>query len=176
MGKILKTQPVKLIIALIFRDKLSYSKARKILSRKFGSIDFESPNLNFNLTNYYEKEIGRDLFRRFISFDKLISPDALPRIKVLTNKIEKKLSYRKGRTVNIDPGYLDMAKLVLASTKDYMHRIYLGRGIFAEVTLSYQGKSFRPWDWTYPDYRTEGYIRIFNHIRHAYSQQITRKV
>jgi len=174
MGKILKPQPVKLIFALIFRDKLSYSKALNILRRKFSDIDFESPVLNFNVTHHYEKEIGKDLFRRFISFDRLIAPEALPRIKVLANKIEKKLSYKKGRTVNIDPGYLDMAKLVLATTKDYMHRIYLGRGIFAEITLSYQGRSFRPWDWTYPDYRTEAYIRIFNHIRHIYAQQITK--
>ncbi|MDD5079255.1 MAG: DUF4416 family protein [Candidatus Omnitrophica bacterium] len=176
MGKIIKPQPVKLILALIFRDKLSYSKTLRILSKKFGRVDFESPVFNFNVTDHYEKEIGRDLFRRFISFNKLIPPEALSRIKILTNKIEKKLSCKKGRTVNIDPGYLDMAKLVLATTKDYMHRIYLGRGIYAEITLSYQGKSFRPWDWTYPDYRTDAYIRLFNHIRHIYAQQITKRI
>ena len=99
----------------------------------------------------------------------------LSKIKVFTNRVENKLSLNSRRQINIDPGYLDMAKLVLASTKDYKHRIYLDRGIYAEITLFYRDKTFQPWEWTYPDYRTSDYIRIFNQIRQVYAQQ-TKKI
>ena len=102
-------------------------------------------------------------------------PQQIAEIKVLTNKIEEKLSSAGKRLVNIDPGYLDLAKLILASTKDYSHRIYLGKGIYAEITLSYQGKSFQGWQWTYPDFRTTEYRNIFNQIRELYAGQISNK-
>ena len=79
------------------------------------------------------------------------------------------------RIINIDPGYLDLSKLILASTKDYKHRIYLTKGIYAEVTLFYQDKTFCPWEWTYPDYKTGEYIEIFNRIRQIYAEQIKEK-
>ena len=175
MGQIKKYPPVKLIIGFIFNDPAILNKAKNLLGRRFGKIDFESDRLIFNQTDYYEKEFGKDLKRVFISFAKLIPYSALPKIKIITNKLEKKLSKPSRRMINIDPGYLDLAKLVLASIKDYNHRIYLDRGIFAEITLTYQGNSFRPWEWTYPDYRTIDYIGIFNRIRGFYAQQIKNK-
>ncbi|MBU2221656.1 MAG: DUF4416 family protein, partial [Candidatus Omnitrophica bacterium] len=114
------------------------------------------------------------LKRKFISFKKLIPPDQLSAIKITTNKIEDRLSSKNLRRINIDPGYLDLAKLVLATTKDYNHRIYLSKGIFAEITLTYQGKSFRPWNWTYRDYQSQEYIAIFNQIREIYNLQIRK--
>jgi hypothetical protein len=89
---------------------------------------------------------------------------------VVTNALEAKLSKEGKRTVNIDPGYIDMAKLVLFSTKDYTHRLYLNKGIFAEVTLYYKDDTFNPWPWTYPDYKSSEYIAIFNHIRGLYKK------
>jgi hypothetical protein len=172
MGRIYKPHPVKLIIGFIFRNHDNYLKANAILLKTFGRIDFESPLIPFNYTDYYEKEMGQGLQRKFVSFHRLIPPDRLPQIKVLTNSIENKLSVNSRRTVNIDPGYLDMAKLLLASTKDYCHRTYLNKGIFAEITLFYQGRSFRPWEWTYPDYRTGEYIDVFNKIRGIYAKQV----
>jgi len=175
MGKIAPTKPVKLIVGFIFKDKQAFNKARLILTRRFGRIDFESNPVLFSLTDYYQEEFGDGLSRVFISFNKLIKPRQLPGIKILTNKIEKKLSQAGKRLVNIDPGYLDLPKLVLASTKDYVHRIYLDKGIYAETTLCYQGKSFQGWQWTYPDFRTNEYINIFNHIRALYAEQIKKR-
>ena len=163
---------VKLIIGLIYRDSRQYLAVKPILLRAFGNIDFESAELPFNYTDYYKKEFGPNLTRRFISFSRLISPATLAAIKVRTIKIERKKNLQGKRAINIDPGYIDMAKLVLASTKDFCHRIYLDRGIFAEITLVYKKTSFTFWDWTYPDYRTPEYITIFNSIRQTYAQQL----
>lgn len=169
MGKIKKYQLVKLIIGFIFKEEGALKKAKALLEKQFGRIDFESQTLPFYHTRYYEKEFGKDLKKKFISFKKLISPIHLPKIKIITNKLENNLSCGINRTINIDPGYLDLSKLILASTKDYKHRIYLDKGIFSEVTLFYENKSFRPWEWTYPDYRTDEYIAIFNKIRDIYA-------
>lgn len=166
---------LKLIIGLIFKDDGILQKAESILSKKFSEVDFQSQTLPFTHTNYYQKEFGTDLKRKFISFKKLICPEKLYKIKILTNNIERKLSSAGNRTINIDPGYLDLSKLVLFSTKNYGHRIYIGRGIYAEVTLIFRDKSFKHLDWTYPDYKTSEYISIFSHIRQIYAQQIKLK-
>ncbi len=165
MGKICRHEPVKLITGLIGKES-SFDKIKTKLSRKFGKIDFESKILDFTYTDYYNREMGLNLKRQFLSFERLISPDMLPDIKNYTNALESKfLSSNKKRSVNIDPGYLSLSKLVLATTKDHQHRIYLGKGIYAEVTLRYRNKTFCAWEWTYPDYRTKEYISIFNHLR-----------
>lgn len=166
---------VKLIIGFIFKEELILNQAKTILERQFGKIDFESNALPFTHTAYYEKEFGKDLKRKFICFQKLTPPQALARIKIITNKIEHKLSINRRRLINIDPGYLCLSKLILASTKDYKHRVYLNKGIYAEVTLFYQNKDFQFWEWAYPDYKTAEYIAIFNKIREVYAAQIKNK-
>lgn len=172
MDRILKPKFVKLIFGFIFKEEALLNSAETILNKHFGAIDFISPVFSFNYTRYYEKEFGMELSRLFVSFKKLINPEELSKIKVFSNKIEKKLSNGNKRTINIDPGYIDLAKLILASTKDYSHRIYLGKGIFAETTLLFEGKSYKPWPWTYPDYASEEYISVFNKIRGIYAAQI----
>ena len=172
MGKIIKPNPVKLIAGFIFKEKKFLNKAKTVLIKAFGQIDFESPVIAFDYTDYYEREFGKDLKRVFIGFKKLIPPDELAKIKSLTNKAEAGLSSNEKRLINIDPGYIDLAKLVLASTKDYSHRIYLGRGVFSEITLEFKGGSFMPRPWTYPDYASQGYISIFNKLRENYAAQI----
>ncbi|MFA5356177.1 MAG: DUF4416 family protein [Candidatus Omnitrophota bacterium] len=171
MGKIRDSHPAKLIIGLIFRNEQVFNKAKTLLEKQFGKADFISPAFPFTHTDYYKAEFGSDLKRRFLSFKKLIGPHQLPRIKLKANSIEKKLSKGGRRLINIDPGYLDMAKLILASTKDYCHRIYLDKGIYAETTLIYRDKSFIPCEWTYLDYSSPGYIGIFNSIREIYACQ-----
>lgn len=175
MGQIQRQLPVKLISGLIFKEESAFSKAKNFLSKRFGEIDFESNILFFRHTDYYEKEFGKGLKRCFISFKKLILSKDLFKVKITTNKIEKRLSKGRDRLINIDPGYLELSKLVLASTKNFKHRIYLDKGIYAEVTLFYQNKTFNPWDWTYPDYKTKEYIAIFNQIRQLYAEQIKGK-
>ncbi len=143
-------------------------KIKTKLEKKFGSVDYESESLAFDNTDYYSQELGENLKRKFLSFERLMDLKNAYRIKLWTNAIEGKFLKSGKRRVNIDPGYLDLSKLVLFSTKDYSHRVYLGKGIFAEVTLFYKDKTFNPWPWTYPDYKTKDYIDIFNAIREKY--------
>ncbi|MFH1062987.1 MAG: DUF4416 family protein [Candidatus Omnitrophota bacterium] len=165
MGQIAKPEQAKLIIGLIAKQEfLDIAGLR--LAKTFGKIDYTSEILEFDSTRYYAREMGIGLKRQFLSFSGLIKPEALASIKLKTNKIEEKFFSCQGkRYVNIDPGYLSVSKLVLATTKDHQHRIYLDKGIFAEVTLRYRGKTFCPWAWTYADYCKVEYINIFNFIR-----------
>lgn len=172
MGRAKKHTPVKLIIGFIFKEGKILKKAKSLLEKRFGKIDFESSEMPFIHTDYYEREFGKHLLKKFISFGKLISSADLAKIKTFTNSLEKKLSLKGMRLINIDPGYLSLSKIILATTKDYKHRIYLKDGIYAEVTLFYQNKIFQPWGWTYPDYKTAEYSAIFKQIRDIYAREI----
>jgi hypothetical protein len=164
--------PVKFICAFLYREEDIYTATKKILCRKFGKIDFESERIDFNFTDYYEKEMGKPLFRKFLSFAKLPDASNFVKIKLFCIKIEKKLSQNGKRNINIDPGYLTEAKLVLTTTKDYSHRVYLSKGIHAEVTLYYSGGKFCDFATTYPDYQTAQYKEILLKIRKIYHEQI----
>ena len=168
MGSLADHEPVKLIIGLLARPEF-LEKALDVLSEKIGRIDYKSSIIDFNTTRYYEPEMGPGLKRCFIGFAGFIGPEKLPDIKLKTNDIESDFfTFQNRRVVNIDPGYLSLSKFVLATTKDHQHRIYLDKGIFAEVTLRYRDKSFRPWEWTYIDYCKQEYINIFNHLRNEF--------
>ena len=178
MGKIKQPVGVKLFIGMISGEEDLFKEAEERLSQKFGSVDFKSPILSFQHTPYYESEMGSNLKRKFISFQGLIDPAEIREIKLFTNQLEQDFLHpdTEDRRINLDPGYLTLSKLALASTKDYQHRIYLGRGIYAEVTLRYKkGKGFEPWEWTYPDYRTREYLEIFNSLRKIYQSQLKTK-
>ena len=169
-----KPKKCKLIFAFIYSSEELYKKAKNSIIKRLGKIDFESPILEFKFTDYYKEEMGSNLKRRFISLKKLIDPQKIVEIKLFSIRLEKKLAILNKRRVNIDPGYLNEAKLVLSTTKDFSHRIYLGRKIFAEVTLIYRNKDFQDLPWTFPDYRTKTYKDILKKIRHIYREQ-TRK-
>ncbi|MEK7225507.1 MAG: DUF4416 family protein, partial [Bacteroidota bacterium] len=115
-----------------------------------------------------------NISRKFIGFKNLIEPGDIAAIKIHTNKLEEEIgsvgSYDVSRAVNLDPGYICKSKLILATTKDYSHRIYLQKGIFAEITLKYNSKSssYQYQPWTFPDYRTWDYIEFFNNVRNGY--------
>jgi hypothetical protein len=169
MGKIYSQEKVKLIAGLLSNDEILIDKIGAILEKKLkNKIDFKSGIIDFTYTDYYNKEMGIALKRKFISFKRLVDLETLAKIKLDTNDVEKKFCINGKRAINIDPGYVDMAKLVLMSTKDYSHRIHIGKGIFAEVTLHYKNKHFNFWPWTYPDYKSEEYARIFEMIRDIY--------
>lgn len=167
MGIIQHPEPVKLVCGLIAKNEDILDQACLLLSKRLGRIEFKSRLMEFGHTVYYQKELGSNLKRQFLSFQRLIKPDLLAKIKTFTNQLEKKVS------LNIDPGYITKSKLVLATTKNYQHRIYLGRGIYAEITLRFARGSFQPCQWTYPDYKSKEYIAIFNQIRKHYSTQLT---
>ena len=163
---------VKLIVGFIFKDEAALKKAEKLISKKFGAIDLQSRLIAFSYTDYYNKEFGEGLKRKFISLKRLVSPENIYRIKLLTNNMERALSKSGKRTVNIDPGYLTEAKLVLLTTKDHVHRIYLKNGIYAESTLKFQHGTYVPRETAYPDYKSDDYIEIFNEIRDLYRKQL----
>ena len=165
MGKAKKPKKVTLVIGMLSKDKKLFDKAEEFFIKDFGPIDYRSPALLFKYTDYYEREMGAGLKRVFISFKKLISPEKISKIKLLANSVEEKLAKNNKRRINLDPGYVSDAKLILATTKDYCHRIYLTNGIYAEVTLKWRRDGFEPFEWTYPDYQSREYIDIFNTLR-----------
>lgn len=174
MGTVIVPHPVKLITGIIASSEDIFAESERLLRKKFGPSDYRSNTLKFDTTDYYEKDMGKGLKRRFISFRQLIDPGGLADIKLFTNTLEEQISHGvKGvkRPVNIDPGYISEAKLILASTKNHCHRIYLRRGIYAEITLSYRDKSFSACDLTYTEYRSSDYISIFNYIRSIFLKQ-----
>lgn len=163
--------PVKLFIGMLSREASLFDQTSEILNNFFGPIDMESPVWPWEHSDYYAKEMGTGLNRKFVFFKDLIDPEAVSEIKLKTIGIEKKfLDEKGGRRINLDPGYLNSAKIVLVSTKDYSHRIYLGNGIYGEVTLLYSGNDYRVLPFTYPDFRTEEYREIFRKAREVYKK------
>lgn len=164
-------QNVKLFVGMLAGRTALFDSVEPELEALFGEIDFVSLVWQWEHTTYYEKEMGRGLLRKFIFFRSLIPPDELPIIKQKTIAVEKKYFHGdKMRKINLDPGYLNEAKVVLASTKDYSHRLYLGKGIYGEVTLSYSKGAFRPFSYTYPDFKTEEYLIMFDKVRDTYKR------
>ncbi|MBD3246955.1 MAG: DUF4416 family protein [Candidatus Omnitrophica bacterium] len=168
-------RPVKFFFGVLYSEESIYIRARELLAEKYGTCDFETKPVPFTFTDYYQEEMGSGLLRRFFSLRTLRTPARLVGIKLDSIGVEKKFSVGERRKINIDPGYINEAKLVLASTKDFSHRIYLSRGIFAEVTLTYQHRKFRPLPTTFPDYRTEWYREQFEQIRTRYREQLLEK-
>lgn len=172
MGEIHAPKPVKLIMPMFTGQAALFEVAEQALTAHFGPVDYRSARLLFAHTDYYTPEFGSGLERQFIAFERLIDPGRLAEIKRLTNELEQRWSEAGRRRINLDPGYITEAKLVLATTKDHGHRIYIGQGIYAEVTLTYRDKDFRPWPWTYPDYASEPYLEIMRAIRRIYVAQL----
>jgi hypothetical protein len=175
MGKVREVKPAKLIVGLLFcrLDLLTLILER--IKDKWGSIDFISPTFPFEHTDYYHREMGEKLWRCFVSFERLIPMESLPQIKIQSNYLEEEFSPQGNRQINIDPGYLDASKMILATTKDFFHRAYLGQGIYAHLNLYFQKVTFHPLPWTYPDYMTAEALQFFSQVRTRYLQQIKEK-
>lgn len=181
MGQIHYPKPVKLIFSIISSSEYLFLDSKKRLTNIFGKIDMESEYQNFNFTDYYKEEMGDFLKQQLISFEKLILPTNLSKIKHLSNQMEIEITANdKGidlkkiekRTINFDPGYLTLSKFILASTKNGSARIYLNDGIYSEITLSFVRKTYRPLDWTYYNYQTDLYIGFLNKVRERYKEQL----
>ena len=172
MGSAREPQPVKLIASLLTGDPGLLAGVKEALSAAFGPIDCESELLPFDHTDYYAPEFGPGLERQIVTFANLVDPGDLPAIKHKTNEIEQSIVLDGSRRVNIDPGYVSLGKMVLATTKNHAHRLYLGEGIYGEGTLTYQQGRFRAWPWTYPDYASDRYCALFDGIRERYKTQL----
>jgi hypothetical protein len=169
-------KPVRLFVSLIAKTQQRIAGALTELADTHGTLDFVSAVLPFDYTDYYYAEMGQPLIRRFATFDRFIEQEDLAPIKEKTNLMEMQLSVAGKRTVNIDPGYLSADRLVLASGKDNVHRIYLSRGIYADLTLVYRDKDFRPLPWTYPDYAEDNVRAWLRALRQKYLHQLRLEV
>jgi hypothetical protein len=173
MGKPKEPQSAKLFMSLMASEHDIFHQGLQDLCSIFGEADTISERFPFDFTEYYTREMGKPLFRHFITFERLISIPTLPDIKRATNHLEEKYATLNGnRRINIDPGYICLEHVILATTKGYTHRPYLRDGIYADLTLIYRNKSFQSLEWTYPDYRQEDVIILFNQFRKKYFEDL----
>jgi hypothetical protein len=170
---------VLLVVAAFSRHPAALDWARARLEEAHGPIALASPPYPFDQTNYYEPSMGPGLMKVLWAFQDMIDPAQLPGVKHASNALEDELAgqglFPDQRPLNLDPGYLNLGKFVLATTKDQAHRLHLGDGIFAEVTLHYQSGAFCPWPWTYADYRLEEVIAFLGRARDHYRIAVSRQ-
>ncbi len=176
MSQLKKAKPVKLVIGMFGRSTQDLNQAQELLMKRFGKTDYRSEDFNFAETSYYEKEMGASLKRRFLSFVKPVKRKALAQIKKYCVLVERKLAETtlegECRRVNIDPGLLSLENFVLATGKGYAHRVYLSKGVWADLTLIYEGEAYRTLPWTYPDYKEPQIQDILLAIRSLYHEQL----
>jgi len=174
LEKIKNPETALLFVSTLYSNEEAFNRSRKILEENFGETLFVSPSLPWDYSSYYRDEIGWPLQRQFIFYKNLIDPGLLADIKLRTNEIEASLSSEGKRGINLDPGYLTLSKVVLASTKNYAHRIYLGKGIYAEVTLIYRDNTYKPHLFTYKDYQDKTHIDIFMKAREMLKKMLNQ--
>jgi hypothetical protein len=172
MGKIKTPEPVTPIASVFTPDEGLFEPVQVTLSKRLGLCIYASSVLPFNHTDYYTTEMSHDLKRRIFAFAELIEPSKLPVLKRWSNSLEQGWAVNSQRRVNIDVGYISLGKLVLASTKNHNHRMYLAGGIYGEVTLRFVRGHFEPWPWTYPDYASPKYRKICDEIRALHRQKL----
>jgi hypothetical protein len=175
MGQIRTPLPVKLFVGVLTSAPTVLPNVEKRLAALFGPIDSRSESFPFDLTHYYDEEMGVPICRCFLSFEDLIDASEIAGIKAKTNDLESALAEEhpgSRRPVNLDPGYLEQSKIVLASTKNFFHRILISGGIYAEVTLHFQDGEWRAFPWTFPDYKSGRYHQFFSSLRDLYREQL----
>ncbi len=176
MGDVRHPGPVLLVVAAFSRYAAVLDGARDRLEHLYGPVALTSRDFDFHQTRYYEPTMGPNLRKRFLAFRDLMAPECLAEVKLQTNALEAELvrvgGHSEARPLNLDPGVLSLGKFLLATTKDQAHRIYLGRGIFAEVTLRFQTGAYEPWEWTYADYREPAVRAFLKEAREFYKTQL----
>jgi hypothetical protein len=179
MRRTLPPRPVKLFVGMLSSDTALFDACKDLLHEKYGPVDHRSEIVPWDFTDHYLAEMGPGLLRTFIFFKKLTDPGELAGMKTLTNRIEEQMAVTADtgilRKINLDPGYITEAKVVLATTKDYSHRIYIGGNIFAEIALVQKGGRYTPLAHTYPDYRTDEYICMFGKARELLRESLREK-
>jgi hypothetical protein len=170
MGAIASPPPVWFFASVIFADPAALSGVDDALADLVGPIAERTEVFPFRQSDYYRPEMGGGLGRYLLLFEPLLDRATLAEVKLGTNAIEQALSREGRRTVNVDPGYLALEHVVLATTKGYSHRIYLGRGIFADLTLLFENGSYRAMKWTYPDYGGDRLVALLNGWRERYKR------
>ncbi len=166
--------PVKLFCGVLYSDASLLDQARSMLIDQYGAIDFQSQTFRFEVSDYYRAEMGWPIWRIFWSFERLIAPNQIASIKIACNAIEESLAIAGSRKVNLDPGYMDYDKIVLASAKYNGQKIYLDLGIYADLTLRYEKGNYYPFPWSFPDFRSGQYYRTFLRMRELYKAQLKK--
>lgn len=177
MGEIRIPQPVKFFTGILTSIPEILPHAEKTLAAQFGAVDLRSKQFIFDKTHYYDEEMGSPIYRYFLSFDTLMEPSAIAAAKIQTNEMESKFATeypQLKRPINLDPGYLEQSKIVLASTKNFFHRILLSDGIYGEVTLHFEEGSWKAFPWTFPDFKSDRYSEFFMSLRNLYRDQLSR--
>jgi len=178
MWELTNPNPVKLIVGILAANHQCLHAATEALTDKFGRADFVSEVWPFDKTDYYKDQTGQHILRQFVSIERLVKPGKLAKIKHITNKLEQKLAAKLAlplpRPVNLDPGIIETSKLVLATTKNYSHRIYIGKKMYAEVTLLFDKGRWKPLDYTYADYRQQHYFDFFDKVRTRLAEQLKK--
>ena len=171
MAEIQPVAPVKLIAAILWSQQSTLGQTLDLLTESFGAIDFQSADYPFDTTDYYQSEMGENLKRRIIAFNDLISPETIVKAKQITNTMEMTISGCPARTVNIDIGFIDHNKLVLASVKDAGQKIHLGQGIYADMICRYQAGQYHALPWAFPDFKDNRYRNELLAVRKIYLAQ-----
>lgn len=165
-------EPVKLFVAILWADQEALGHALHALQTIWGTIDFHGPDRPFDSTDYYHSEMGLVLWRRLVSFTPLVSPEILPAAKLQCNAVEDRLAGPSGRRVNLDVGYLDHNKMVLASVKGLGQKVYLAHGVYADLVGRYARGRYQPFEWTFPDFKDGRYDTELGMIRRRYLEQL----
>ncbi|MCY3777890.1 MAG: DUF4416 family protein [Candidatus Aminicenantes bacterium] len=171
MAQVEAVERVKLLVALLWADARSRNAALEQMEIRWGAIDFSGSDHPFDVTDYYQAEMGPSLRRRLVSFSRMIPPETLPEVKLACNRIEEQLARHGRRRVNLDAGYLDHSKVVLASMKFAGQKIHLGQGVYADLMSRYRKGRYRPLEWAFPDFRDGRYDRDLARIRELYMEQ-----
>ncbi len=166
--------PVKLICGILYSDEALLERAISLLTGRYGRIDYRSSLFPFTITGYYVPEMGSPIWRLFCSFQPLVNPKDLAGIKIACNALEEELAVDGRRKVNLDPGYMDYDKLVLASAKYNAQKIYLDFGIYADPTLHYEKGVYHPAPFAFPDFKSGEYNEAFLRIRARYKGQLRK--
>ncbi len=180
MGHPTTFQPHKLFVAALVAPHPGPAAVRDLVARRFGPIDDELPPHPFTFSSYYHAEMGPSLERALFSIGPLVDPSRLAELKERANEIETDTAAARDaradtpppRRVNLDPGLLSLSRIVLATTKSSAHRVPLRDGLYAEVTLLYRRGRYRPFEWTYPDYRSEPFVDWLTRVRGRYHEQL----
>jgi hypothetical protein len=155
----------RLVVGVLRSPAFARERIEEGLAGLFGIVDYRGPEFPFEWSRYYEAEMGPGLLRTFWSFAQLFDPSGLPAIKRRTDALEASWASDGKRPVNLDPGLLSLGRFSLATTKDRSHRIPLGDGIYAELTLRYESGCYRPLPWTYPDWQSPPYLAVLEELR-----------
>ncbi|MBX7152581.1 DUF4416 family protein [bacterium] len=172
MGKIFSQPKVKLISGIMVRPDFDASAVFETITGRLGPIDLHTPWFDFSHTGYYKGEFGEQLKKQYFSLEQLVAIDDIPDLKIWSNQIEDHYLIDGSRTVNIDPGYMADAKVLMATTKNLAHRVYIGKNIFVDLQLIFRHHTFVPVNWTFADMKEPEVIALFNDVRAKYMEQL----